>query len=403
MRVLVVSHQFPRPDRPTSGIFVLEQAAALQRDGIHVRVLVGAEAWLGPSRPFWSLVRVGRFVAKPPRVEWREERGVIRGEFPTIVLGRLGGAARAFSYRWGFRRVLAEVYRDFPFQLVHAHTALLDGGAALAAKRELGVPVVLTEHTGPFGILTETRAMRRRVRRVLAEADRVVAVSNFLKRAILEAVPELRRSIEVVPNGVDPAIFHPRPDLCAEPPTVLWIGFFGALKRPLLALTAFASALRRMPNLRLRMIGRGPLEKELRLAVSAGDLGASVTIEDYQDREALAQLLASARAVLVTSAIETFSLVAAEALSAGTPVVSTRCGGPEEIVTAPWHGRLADNTSEALAEALVAVLAGDFCPERLHAEAVRRFGIGVVSRSIRAVYEDLVKPRTTISATTGIT
>jgi glycosyltransferase involved in cell wall biosynthesis len=315
-------------------------------------------------------------------------------------MGRLGGAARAFSYTWGVRRVISAVYDDFPFDLVHAHTALLDGTAALAIKEAIGVPVVLTEHTGPFGVLTKTSAMRRLVRRALAECDRVLAVSHCLKEAIHEVFPDLPRSIEVVPNGVDESIFHPRP-LERNPSdsvTVLWIGFFDALKRPLLALSAFSAAAQRMPSLRLRMIGIGPLEGDLRCAVSQKKLSDRVHIESYMDREALALALAKAHVLLVTSTLETFSLVTAEALSTGIPVVSTRCGGPEELIAESWMGRLADDNAEALSHALVDVAGtlSEFSAEQLHAHATNRFGMHAVVARLRAIYCDVLSGRTNI-------
>ncbi len=207
MRILVLSAQYPHADNPTSGIFVQEQVAALRREGVDARVLVGREAWLGPSRPLYSLSAVRRFATARPRLQWREHGGVLSAEFPTVVVGRFGEAVRSCSYTAGLRRVMRALRRDFPFEAVHAHTALLDGAAAVRLKHEFGVPMVLTEHTGPFSVITRTRAMRRRVRRAILGSDRVVAVSNTLAQTIREAFPELRLTVDVIPNGVDQRLF----------------------------------------------------------------------------------------------------------------------------------------------------------------------------------------------------
>jgi glycosyltransferase involved in cell wall biosynthesis len=361
---------------------------------VDARVLVGAESWLGPSKPIDSLRSASQFMMKSDSVRWREECGAIYGEFPTLVIGRLGGAARAFSYVWGLRRVLKAVRREFPFQLVHAHTALLDGAAALETKRVARVPVILTEHTGPFGVLTKTPGMRRRVKRAIVEADRVLAVSHALKRTMQQIFPDLGARIDVVPNGVDQSIFYPRPRIASDndAPTVLWIGFFDGLKRPLLALSAFALAARRIPSLRMRFVGRGPLERDLKRAIGELNLEDRVRVEDYKDRTTLASSIANAHVLLVTSTVETFSLVTAEALSTGIPVVSTRCGGPEELISEPWLGRVTDDSPEALSDALFAIVnnLADFPAERLHAYARKRFGMEVVVGRLQAIYRDVL-------------
>ena len=100
----------------------------------------------------------------------------------------------------------------------------------------------------------------------------------------------------------------------------------------------------------------------------------------------------SAAGLLVTSAIETFSLVTIEALSSGVPVVSTRCGGPEDILVEPWLGRLSDDSIEALTAALLEVTStlADFPAERLHAYAAGRFGMNVVAERYIALYQAVI-------------
>jgi glycosyltransferase involved in cell wall biosynthesis len=394
VRILVLSAQYPRGDNPTSGVFVQEQVAALRRAGVDARILVGVESWLGPSRPLFSADALARFFFRPPCLHWRQQAGAIYAEFPTVVLGRLGGAMRSVSYTIGLERVLNLLRREFPFALVHAHTALLDGAAACKIKSEFGVPVILTEHTGPFSVITRTPAMRRRVRLALQTADRVVAVSATLVAMIREVFPELGRSLEIIPNGVDERLFRPATNArpVSDRRTILWVGSLNDLKRPLLALAAFAEFATQRSDFDLQMIGWGPLEKPLRREVERLNLATRVRIDGHHDRSMLASAMSAAAVLLVTSTVETFSLVTAEALSSGVPVVSTRCGGPEEIIVEPWLGRISDPSPEALSAALLDVTASVTCfpPGRLRAYAVDRFGMDVVSSRYLALYEQLL-------------
>ena len=76
-------------------------------------------------------------------------------------------------------------------------------------RRGLRMPLVITEHTGPFDLLTRNAFMRHRTRRSVSERDRVFAVSNSLKQAMLAGLALTPDHIEVLPNGVDQACFIP--------------------------------------------------------------------------------------------------------------------------------------------------------------------------------------------------
>jgi glycosyltransferase involved in cell wall biosynthesis len=285
--------------------------------------------------------------------------------------------------------------------VIHAHTALLDGAAAAELKAKFDVPLVLTEHTGPLSVITRTRHMRRRVHRALLNSDRVVAVSNALARTIRQTFPELNLSIDIIPNGVDERLFAVVPQLPVPSlqKTILWIGSFDPLKRPLLALEAFAAIAKRRPEFNLHFIGRGSLEAVMRREVERLGLGRRVRIDDYYDRVKLAGVMSRASMLMVTSIVETFSLVTIEALSSGVPVVSTRCGGPEDILVEPWLGRLSEDSLEALTAALLEITStlADFPAERMRAYAVDRFGMNVVAKRYIALYQAVMSglPATT--------
>src|SRR6266704_3731778 len=189
MKVLVLSHMFPRRSDDWDGIFVHEQVLALRKIGIDARVIVGnPEGFkVGINRNTWLHLRSPRNSEALP--EWQELNGVPVMYFTFSephfeYWERLGAACYVREIRQ-----LAHLLREsFPYDLVHAHTAWLDGSAAVSLARHSRVPMLLTEHTGPFSALTARPVMRWVTQRALNRANVVIAVSEVLRQDILRQV-----------------------------------------------------------------------------------------------------------------------------------------------------------------------------------------------------------------------
>ncbi|WP_161992890.1 glycosyltransferase [Aureimonas leprariae] len=211
MKILVVSNMYPSAHHPVGGIFVHEQVKALRAAGADVRVVTGRPLWLSGRRPRHAF-RLFRHELgeRRRRPEWTSHDGVPLIEFPYFA----GALARPWMYSWIYRSGLAArlawIAADFPYDLVHSHTAFLDGRAAAAAAAHRSAPMVLTEHTGPFSIVTDKPLYRMHTLAGMKAADRIVAVSGALKKEIVTRLPEIVPTrIDVVPNGVDTRFFDP--------------------------------------------------------------------------------------------------------------------------------------------------------------------------------------------------
>ena len=399
--VLVLSHMFPHPEQPALGCFVLEQVRALrERLHVDVRVLSGHPFWMNLSRHPRTLWRANRnFWRFLGQVSWRSLQGVPVMFVPYRVVARPW--LHGWSYRQAMCRVIDDVRRDFPFQIVHAHTAYLDGTAGLAIGRRFGVPLVITEHTGPFSQILRGRVMTRLTTEALNGADATVAVSGSLKNEMAKVMEPGRAAMTaVIPNAVDLSLFRPSDAYApnCRAPRLFFVGGLVEVKNLPLLFRAFATLIRKFPQATLTLVGEAerPQDKEA-LIRTARDLGVSENVRfvGLRRREEVAFLLREQCDVLVLpSRTETFGCVLVEALACGKPVVATRCGGPEDIITDDSVGRLcANDDAEDLARTLTEVIEDleSFSSARIREFAASRFGAEAVARRIAEVYGRLLE------------
>jgi glycosyltransferase involved in cell wall biosynthesis len=179
------------------------------------------------------------------------------------------------------------------------------------------------------------RALRGRLRkldrRASARPDLYIANSTEVADRIKRFYG---REAVIVPPPVAVDDF-PR-DVPRDPSSFLWVHRLVAYKRPL----EVAEAFRELPDLRLTMVGLGPLEDELRAR-----LPPNVELLGWVSRERLAELFAGA-AGFIHVGEEDFGISMVEALAAGTPVLAADAGGARDIVRPEHDGVLIADPTE---------------------------------------------------------
>jgi glycosyltransferase involved in cell wall biosynthesis len=220
-------------------------------------------------------------------------------------------------------------------------------------------------------------------------AGRVVCVSDALVRHLVDdwAVPP--GQVCCIPNAIP--VERARPardvsDLRRRDAVVLAVGRLVPEKD-------FATLLRAVAQLgdhvRLTLIGEGP--ERAALTALASELGVAhrVDLPGYAAEPWAAY--AQARVFALSSRSEGFGNVIVEALASGLPVVSTSCGGPDEILgSGRWGCLIPAGDPATLARSLAAALAdpGDPAPRRARAD---RYRTQAVVAEYIALFRDLVR------------
>lgn len=103
-------------------------------------------------------------------------------------------------------------------------------------------------------------------------------------------------------------------------------------------------------NFKLNIIGEGPEESLINEKIDQLQLNDCVRIYGFQDNPY--PFIKCADLFVCSSIHESYCLVVAESLVIGTPVISTRCAGPIELLNNGEYGKLVDNSYDGLVDGL---------------------------------------------------
>ncbi|MCA1587354.1 MAG: glycosyltransferase [Chloroflexi bacterium] len=264
--------------------------------------------------------------------------------------------------------------RRFAPDIVHAHSPFVTGVMARRLAGAAGRPLAFTHHTrfddyshylGPLGRAGSLLGGAF-LRRFWLASSAIIAPSTELAEEIRERLPRhARRRVVVVPTGVDVAGIQSRRPIDIRPvagwaPDTLVVASLGRLapeKSPGTILDAFALAARTRRELRLLLIGGGPMKAELRERAESPTLVGRVHLTGEVPRPEALAMLAGADLFVFASQTETQGLVLAEALSAGLPAVAIDAPGVRDSVRDRVDGRiLPADPRETRAERLAAAL-----------------------------------------------
>ncbi len=389
LRVLVLARSYPNDVFPTLGLWT-EQPTVMLAERCEMRV-VSPVPYCPPLPSTGRFHSFSRFRAIPRR-ETRRGVQILRPRFP-VGPGTSLYAIEATAYYHGIVRQVDRLRAEFPFDLIHAHFIYPDGAAAHRLSRRYGVPFVVTEHAPWTGWL-DRRGVARVAVPAAGQAAAIMAVSTSVERSIRSYAGNAAR-IEVIPVGVDGSLFRPsRGSRVAD--SILFVGFINRNKGVDVLLHAMKLLDDQgLPGHALLVGGsfyRNTRLQEESLKALAADLGLDdrVTFAGRKPPAEVARLMAEAGVVVLPSRAESFGAVLVEALACGTPVVATRCGGPEDIVD-PRVGRLVPvDDPQALATQIDFVLRNHalFEGQRLRRYALERFSWDRVVNDVSAVYEE---------------
>lgn len=375
MHILLLPVTYPTSYSAGRGVFFREQAKALKDAGHQVGVLAVVHI-------FQDILRQFRFDFGFSSYD-DEGITVFRYQFPSVPI-----------FYWGYhvaRTVIGKrMFRDYIRQhgrpdVIHVH-GYLAGGLALWIKREYGIPYIVTEH---WSVVKTNRLLpwqRRLAKKLFSQSGKNLAVSEDLRR---RAEDNFKLPFDYLPNLVDTDFFSPAAE--QKPPETnkkfLHVGNLVPVKNQLTLIQAFADAFPDTTDApRLTIVGGGGLEQPLRREIISLSREKQIELTGRLSLEEVRNHMRTADVFVLSSRHETFGVVLIEAMACGVPVVATRCGGPESVVTDDKLGILCDISRHALATAMRQALEKTFDATYIRRHAVNEFSAPVITGKLTEIY-----------------
>ena len=297
-------------------------------------------------------------------------------------------------YFWSICRQVDRLREDFHFDVIHAYFGYPDGVVAAKLAARYKVPFIITEQASWIPWMDNYPRVRQQAVWAASRCAFHVSVSNFTKKTIAHFTGN-NDKLRVVPNGVDGNVFTPlKNGGQINPNQILYVGLTRHVKGIDVLLKAMQEVIKQKPEIKLVLVGGGFYRdyqaKEAELRQLAQNLGVEKNIEfaGMKPPPEVANYMRESALLILPSRTETFGAVLVEALACGTPVLATRCGGPEDIVNETVGRLVPKEDPESLADAIVDLTnhRDKFNSAELRNYALNNFSWGQIAHQMVELY-----------------
>ena len=396
--IFLIPSWYPSEDSPIRGIFIKEQAEALVENfGDRFNIIVSDWGFNDSELSFRNVKdALSKFIRYLKKEKNRIEQ--INGVY--YISNPYLNISEKVPYFGSFDRFnevnlknIRCVEREIgKIDLIHAHVCFPAGYSAYKLSQHISLPYVITEHMGPFPWPRYIRDGEpiKEIRLAATHANALVPVSDALSEEMKKLGYKRR---VVIPNFVNEEQFKPMPvtkkskyqffSLCSLE-TAKGVGdLLKAIKKwdPDPMTVSF-------------VIGGDGEKREYFHAMSKKlGINSLITWAGAIPRDYVAEYMNRCDAFVLPSHHESFGIVFIEALACGKPVIATKCGGPESIVT-DNNGRLVDvGDIEGLATMMKWFYhnSNEFDPEIIRNDFLMRFSKRATTKRIISLYESIIQ------------
>lgn len=327
-KLLFISNLFPDAAEPYRG---LDNATVLHelRRCFDIRV-ISPRPWLPVLRP-------------RPTPQARQADQVFLPQYcGAPYFPKLGGMV---NHRWmaaALAGPVKELRKTFEWDVVVSSWLFPDACAVAKILGDGGSPLVAIAQGSDVHRYLRSPVRRRAILSCLQSASACITRSRSLAEMLHGAGID-RSKLVPIHNGIDPGCFFSGPEAGMTGERVLlFVGNLLPVKDPLFLIRCFADLVKIRPQeqLRLVMVGKGPMGAAVRTEAIKLGIAAQLTLTGPQDASQVGAWMRRSEMLCMTSRNEGLPNVVLEAQACGLPVVATNVGGIHECVDEDWKGTL---------------------------------------------------------------
>lgn len=318
----------------------------------------------------------------------------------SILAIRYAAPPAPVAVSWAMSRLAAFIERelslwDFTPDLIQGHKLTIEGILAKELSQRLGIPYVLTlQGNTDQKLLTQRPDRRPAISCVWREARAIMAFAPWTASWCVASLDQPRRPITIIPCLLPRDEILPPVECDMLVRTAFNLDFWSN-KNLVGLLAAVALLAPRFPAIQLEIAGSGSARAcaEVERRIAASGVADRVTLVGAVPTEAIQAWFNQSAAFALASHRESFGMVFAEALLAGTPVVHPRGAAIDGFFRDQTFARpAAANDPQELADAIAALLVAQAEVKSALADAQRAGKLNLFRRNhILSSYTDFLE------------
>ncbi|MGL4730046.1 MAG: glycosyltransferase [Clostridium sp.] len=336
MNILVISHMYPNKFNGNSGIFIKKQVEALKMTyGNDINIKVISPIPYAPKVITILSDKYKKYHNNPKKISYDG----IDVYYPRVMLlpRNLNFKSSGDIFYKGINGLVKEIYKDFRFDLIHAHVAFPDGECALKLSKEYKKPVITTVHGQDINYtINLNESYKKKVIDVLEKSTSVVFVSNKLKNEALKHTNKLV-DFHVIANGINKEDIKQEKSKIVKKELngdeyILIVGNLIKTKGIDYAIKAFANIENKYPNLKMIIIGDGLEKENLKKLCQEKNIEHKVIFKGRLENTKVMDYMKNCLFFVLPSYKEGFGVVYIEAMAHGKSVIGCKGEGIEDVI-----------------------------------------------------------------------
>lgn len=371
--ILMLSYWNPTSIQPSKGVFIHDQLHALCNTRSNL-LFIGINVL--PSRN--NILKISQ------RNELFNSNHIITLDIYSILWKSIY-ITPLISYII-IKKILKREFPDFKPTIIHSNIVFPCAFVGEKFSGLFNAKHIISEHWTQVHKILKHPLFGNKSLNVYKRANAVICVSRFLVNQINETTGN--NNCILVPNIVDTSLFRYKPESYkVNELNFTCIATWRIPKRLDLIIDSLVElAVYLNKKLILNVIGEG-VQKEKYMKVKMPE-NLSINWLGYLQKKEVANVLSSSDFFLHASELETFSIVTAEALATGTPVMVSNIGALPELID-EHNGILVENTLDSWIAGLKQIVKKKYNKQEIAGRIAFKYSPESIAEKINKVYEDV--------------